>query len=211
MLRLPAALVALLLALTGCGGDAGDSDDEGAGGDATTTTSAAPGTATTTTTTTDEAGEAMVRCENPEGFTLEHPASWHTNGRCSQFHPEPFEDPGATDERVAAITAYIDPVPFDAVPPDDAERTPMTLDGLRAARLEYETGEDGFWPEGTPVTLYAVDLSSAGAPDDEPRTLFLDTVGTEPFDHARNREVLDRMARTLEITAAGVDAGGAGA
>lgn len=87
-----------------------------------------------------------------------------------------------------------------AAPDDarDAERAATAVDGLQAVRLEYESDGESFWPEGTPIVLYAVDLSAREG--GEQRTLFLDTVGVAGFDYEQNRIVLDRVARSLEIT-----------
>lgn len=153
-------------------------------------------------------GGALVPCANPQGFTIGRPEAWSTNSgdvvpECSQFHPEPFEVPAGTDERVAAITTYIDPVPFtEAATPSAAvnlDRADTVLDGRQAVRLQYEAAEGGFWPAGTPVTAYVVELPE----QDGPRTLFLDTVGVGDLDYATNRVVLDRMARSLDLGAQG--------
>lgn len=160
----------------------------------------------------DLPGGELVRCESPAGFALGRPALWSTNpggvvATCSQLHPEPFEVPEATDARVAAITAYVDPVPFDAVAAldahRDADRALTTIDGLQAVRFEYVAGSEAFWPQGTSISLYAIDLAPGAG--DEPRTLFLDTVDLEGFDYERNRIVLDRIARSLEVTLDGVE------
>lgn len=152
-------------------------------------------------------GGPLASCSNTEGFEISYPSAWVTNEgdvvpSCSQFHPEPFEVPGATDERVAAITAYIDPVPFhEAAAPEEereAERAVTVVDGMQAVRLAYESGPDDFYPEGTPVSVYAIDLSLGV--DDDPGTLFVDAVGLTGFDHDRNQVVLDRMVRTIDIT-----------
>ena len=152
-------------------------------------------------------GGELVRCASPEGFTLGRPAAWTSNDgdvvpACTQLHPEPFEVPMGTDERVAAITAFIDAVPFvDVAAPDpdrEAERAATTIDGLQAVRLAFETGDDSLWPAGTPITLYAIDVSpGAGG---RPGTLLLDTVGLPQFDYERNQVVLDRVARSVEVT-----------
>lgn len=153
---------------------------------------------------------ALTRCDNPEGFTIGYPEDWHTNPGdvvppCSQFHPEPFEVPEATDERVAGITAFIDPVPLDrAAAPNDRrmiDRNEMRIDGHEAVRLEYETGSEGLWPEGTPITIYMIEAP----PSDNGReqTLFIDTIALETFDYERNQEILDRIAPTLTWTSEG--------
>lgn len=176
-----------------------DGDGEDAAPPETTTTT---GITTTTVgvTTTTATGTGLVRCTNPEGFSIAHPRSWEVDG-CSQFHREPFTPPGATDERVAAVTAYVDPVPISVVAdPEgarDLDRTELTIDGHRSLRLSYRTGDDSLYPAGTPITLYAVEFPTA--PDERERTLFVDTVGLSTFDYEENVEVLDRMAPTVEI------------
>lgn len=204
------ALVSLLVA--GCGGgDEAGGPPETTAPDATTTVTTTTTTTTTTTVASGLPGGELVPCESPAGFVVGRPESWSTNSgevvpACSQLHPEPFDVPGATDERVAAITLYVDEVPFaDAAAPQsgrNADRAVTTVDGLQAVRLEYETDGGGFWPEGTPIALYAIDL--APGPDDGPGTLFVDTVGLEPFDFEQNRVVLDRVARSVEVTLSGV-------
>ena len=157
-----------------------------------------------TATTTALPGGRLARCSNDQ-FSIAHPESWYVNEgstvpACSQFHPEPFRVPPGTDERVAAVTAYIERVPFaEAVvsPGGDAERAATVVDGLQAVRLSYEFGDDGPYPAGTPITIYVVDL--AVDVGDDPATLFIDTVGTPQFDYDSNVVVLDRMARTLEV------------
>ncbi|HSJ33871.1 MAG TPA: hypothetical protein VLB85_02345 [Acidimicrobiia bacterium] len=172
----------------------------------TSTTTSIP-----TTTAPEEASlQPAVRCDSPEGYAISYPEGWNANSgdvvaECGQFHPEQFEVPDGSDERVAAVTAYVDPVPFrEVAAPDDtrdAERAVTAVDGLQAVRLEYETGSDGLWPEGTPITLYAIDVGT----ESEERTLLVDTVGLSGFDYERNQEVLDRMIRSLDVDMDGVD------
>lgn len=195
LLRLLAVLSTLAMVALSCD----NGDGEGAAPPETTTTTGMTTTTEGVTTTTAPGGE-LVRCTNPEGFSIEHPRRWEVDG-CSQFHPEPFEPPGATDERVAAITAYVDPVALDVVAEPqgarDLDRTELTIDGHRSLRLSYRTDEDSLYPAGTPVTLYAVEFPAG--PDGRERTLFVDTVGLSTFSYAENVEVLDRMAPTVEI------------
>lgn len=176
----------------------------------TTTTTTSPTSSTSATTAPEAiAGEPSARCDSPEGYSIGYPEAWATNSgdvvpECGQFHPEPFDVAPGTDERVAAVTVFIDPVPFARVAAldqaEDGERAATVVDGLQAVRLEYQVREDALWPAGTPITLYAVDVST----ESEERTLIADTVGLSQFDYERNKVVLDRMARTLEIDMDGV-------
>lgn len=157
-------------------------------------------------TSSESPGIDLTRCQNPEGFAISYPEGWHTNSGdvvppCSQFNPEPFEVPRGTDKRVAAITAWIDPVPFErASEPRDArnaQRREVVVDGGDALRLEYEVGRNSIWPEGTRITIYMIPLDTA---DGRAQTLFADTVALPPFDYDRNQEILDRMAATIQVT-----------
>lgn len=215
------AFVALMGAAA-CGDDASDSDDalDTTTTDAAPTSSSSTSSSTSTSTTSSSTSTTSVpadptsRCENPEGFSVVPPDGWVTNDGdvvepCSQWNPEPFEVPDGTDERVAAITAYVDPVQYaDAVSPEatagttDGDRAVTAVQGRQAVRLSYEADGDGFYPEGTPITLYAIDVAGSNG---EPATLFFDTVGTAPFDYDANVETLDRMMRTLELSMAGVE------
>lgn len=193
----PAAVLSLMSIAAGCGdGDVGS----GAGG---TTTTPAPDT---TSSTAGRPGAGMVACESPEGFTIAAPEDWSSNDgsvvpACSQFHPAPFEVPRGTDARLAAVTAYIDPVPFSRASrprvATDGDRAITTVDGRQAVRLSYATSGEGLYPGGTPVTSYLVDV---GRGDGAERTLFVDTVGLPGFDYETNVAVLDRMATTLRVT-----------
>ena len=168
------------------------------------------GASTTLPPETSLPGGELTRCESPEGYSIEYPVNWSTNpgdvvAPCGQFHPDGVPEPEATDERVAAITAYIDPVPFAevAAPVDgrDAARAVTAIDGFPAVRLEHEADGDGLWPQGTPITTYMIDLPVDGQGSE---TLFLDTVGLDMFDYETNQVVLDRMARTLDVDRGGV-------
>ncbi len=209
MTRLLTPLVAVFVLLAAaCGGD----DDDAAPTttetvEETTTTDAT----TTTSTTAPDPTADWTRCANPDGFRLSYPQDWSTNdgsvvGECSQFDPEPFTVPEATDERVAAITAYVDPVPYAevAAPGDEVDRAVTTVDGHQAVRIE-EVGSE-LYGEDTATTRYLVDLPADG--DAEPSTLFLDTIELRGMAYEQNVEVLDRMVRTIEIDIGGSDVAG---
>ena len=180
------------------------------------TTSTPPTTSTTTpemtatTSPTSLPGGELTKCESPEGYSIEYPSEWMTNPgdmvpTCGQFHPEDFEVT-ATDERLAAVTVYIDPVPFAEVaapdPDREADRAVTAVDGLQAVRLEYEAADTGLWPEGTPITMYAIDVTPA---EGSPATMFVDTIGLSSFDYETNQVVVDRMVRTIDVDIPGVE------
>lgn len=148
-------------------------------------------------------------CTNPEGFSLSYPEGWFTNdgsvvSECSQFSPEQFDVPRGTDERVAPITAFIDPVPFAraAAPGPDQEqsRASAVIDGRQAVRIEKIASGDALYPAGTRQVMYLVDLSP-GTDSEDARTLFLDTLDVGNFDYEANVPILDRMFRSLQVTA----------
>lgn len=143
----------------------------------------------------------MATCDSSEGYSVDYPEGWETNGgevlpQCSLFDPEPFDVPEASDERVAAIGARVENVPFAQVASfeegRDADRAVTTIDGLQAVRLEYESTGEGLWPQGTPIAMYAVDVG-------QERTLILDTVGVGDFAVEESVVTLDRMARTVRV------------
>lgn len=200
-MRLLLGCVAVALTLAACDTSG---DLNGASDAPSPTPTVADTAATPSVSPSPDPAERLVRCENPEGFTISYPEAWSTNPgdvvpRCSLFDPEPFDVPMATDERVAAVSAYIDPVPFDRVsaPRDrrDADRTQLTIDGLDSVRVEFAAGPNSLWPEGTPITSYMIDIPQS--PDSGDRTLFVDTVGLPGFEYEENQATLDRMARTV--------------
>ncbi|GAA4751692.1 hypothetical protein GCM10023328_38480 [Modestobacter marinus] len=148
------------------------------------------------------------RCEHPDGFALSYPGSWSTNSGdvlppCSRFAPEPFTLVSGTDVRTAPIAASVEPVPYDRVsaPGQGAEesRSGTIVDGRQGVRIQRTSSGEGLWPEGTPVTTYAIDLGADGP--DGPATLVVNTVGLPEFDYERNVRVMDHMVHTLDITA----------
>ena len=198
MRRILIAIVVALLAATAC------TDTEQPADRADTSPAPAEETASSSSPTAEETTPALASCKNPEGFTIDYPSDWFTNPGdvvppCSQFNPVPFEVPRGTDERVAAITAFVDPVPFERISEPrerrDADRQELTIDGRNAVRLEYEAGPNSIWPEGTPLTMYMTE-----APDSEKgraQTLIVDTIGLQIFDYERNQEILDNIAPAL--------------
>ena len=202
MARLLLALFASLSLLAAACGD----DDEGAAPTTDDTTTTTGDSDETTTTQPEEPTATWERCENPAGFAVSYPASWETNDgsvttACSQFDPDPFSVPEATDERVAAITAYVDPVDFNevAAPGDEeSDRAVTSVDGHQAVRT-IQTGSE-LYGEDTEITMYTIDL--ALGVDDGPGTLFIDVVDTAGVDYASSVRVMDRMVRTIDLTVA---------
>lgn len=209
MRSLTALLLVVSITLVACNPDETDSPTATPTGVGQTATPASPDD--TDATPAGDGFPGSTRCESPEGYSVAYPSSWFTNSgdvvaECGQFSPEEFEVPDGTDERVAPITVYIDPVEFvRAATPNEEFNTELTrattvIDDRQAVRVEQESTSGGFYPEGIRQTLYIVDLS-LGTDDTEPGTLFLDTVEIGDFDYEANVEILDRMARSLQISA----------
>jgi hypothetical protein len=151
------------------------------------------------------AGAETTSCASPEGFRVEHPADWAVNPgdvlpACSAFSAEPFAVPEASDVRVAEITLSVQPGGGPSVSwPDETARSTVEVGGRPALRVEQVAGP-GFYPEGTPITTYVVDLGPAR---DDGAVLVADTVGLPGYDHDSNVEVLDAMMASLVLDPAG--------
>lgn len=196
---MPRSIIALFGAFALLIASCGDDDDS-----AGPTTTEAPTTTSSdaTTPTTSDPVDGWARCDNPEGFSIAYPGDWTTNDgavteRCSLFDPEAFEVPAATDARVAAVSAYVDDVPFNevAAPQTGEDHATTVVDGHQAVRTEGPAGE--LYGEDTRRTAYAVDL--AIGVDDGPGTLFVDVVGVDGVDYDGAVAVLDRMVKTIEL------------
>ena len=186
-MRLLLGAASALLVLAGCGTTGG----------ATPSASAPPSTGAERVDAA--AAEETARCDHPAGFSVGYPADWSVNSGevlplCSWFDGESFSVPEATDVRIAAVTLSVRPV--DEVVagwPDETARTRVDVGGRAAVRVEQVAGP-GFYPAGTPITTYVVDLGSERAGGG---VLVADTVGLPGFDHDRNVEVLDAMMASL--------------
>lgn len=174
-----------LLVLTGCGG--GDAQP-----------AAAPPVASGTATSDAGTAGRTSDCTHPAGFRVTHPADWQVNpGRvlpvCSWFDEETFAVPEASGIRTADITFSVRPVAeLPTRWPDETARAGVDVDGRAALRLEQLTTL-GFYPAGTPITAYVVDLETDGS------ALVASTVGLAGTDYARNVAVLDAMMASLVL------------
>lgn len=189
------ALVALLAAgllAAGCGGD----DDQAR-------TTPTDQTATEQTTPTQTTDERTKSCTNEQdGFSVERPADWHTNSgdgvpSCTFFHPERFQLRQGTEALDIAILIKREPVAFSEVTGEDpgtrvVEREEIEIDGRRAVRREIEGTGDALIPEGTRGYQYLVDLDE--------QSIVATTYDIADLDFERNREVLDSMMESFELT-----------
>ncbi|WP_116452416.1 hypothetical protein [Blastococcus litoris] len=178
-----------LLLLTACGGTVS--------GSATTSSVGALGGAAAE-------GAGTARCTSPAGFSVAHPADWSVNPGevlpgCSWFGSEPFTVPEASDVRIADVALVVESGAHGGRAwPDATARTTVEVAGRPGVRVE-QVAAPGFYPEGTRITTYVVDLDP-GRPDGA--VLVADTVGLPGFDYERNVEVLDAMMSSLTLDAA---------
>jgi hypothetical protein len=213
MRRVLPIVFAFLLVVTACGDDdttattttAATSTTTTTMADTTTSTSSTTTTVETTTTTTMAPSQALgASCTSPEGFSISYPSDWYVNdgnvvAECTMFDPNQFTVTGGTDERFAAITVYLESVPFSTVSgsidaADEVSRAVTTIDDRPAIRVEHRAGDDGLYPADTLITSYFVDLGDSG------ETLVADTLDLTTIDYPAARITLDRMARTIELT-----------
>ncbi|MGY2129249.1 hypothetical protein [Blastococcus sp. SYSU DS0617] len=184
-MRAMLAGVCALLVLTGCGG----ADAEPA---------AAPPGASGTATPEPATVDGTSDCTHPAGFRVSHPADWQVNpGRvlpvCSWFAEETFTVPEASGIRTADITFSVRPVAELPVRwPDETARSRVEVDGRAALRVE-QVATLGFYPAGTPITAYVLDLETDGT------ALVASTVGLPGTDYDRNVAVLDAMMASLVL------------
>jgi hypothetical protein len=189
-MRLLLAGACSLMLLTACSG--GRADGAGA---------SAPRAVTAGITDVAALDEPTARCTSPAGFSVDHPADWSVNSGdvlpvCSWFAAEAFAVPEASDVRTADITLSVrSGSDASSVWPDETARTSVEVAGRTAVRVVQVAGP-GFYPEGTPITTYVVELGDG-------RTLVADTVGLPGSDYDRNVEVLDAMMASLVLDGAG--------
>jgi hypothetical protein len=150
------------------------------------------------------AGATTTTCTSPEGFRVEHPADWHVNPGdvlppCSWFDADSFVVPRASDARPAHVTLSVRSASdLSARWTDEEARRVVDVAGRPGLRVEEVTGP-GFYPAGTPIVTYVVDLDPGAQ---EGRVLVADAVGLPGSDHGRDVEVLDAMMASLVLTGA---------
>jgi hypothetical protein len=145
-------------------------------------------------------GANTTSCTGPAGYTVEFPADWSTKEAgvlpaCSWFGPgAEVVVPEASDVRTVPVTLQVVDAPLaEAAPayPDEVARTALEVGGRPAVRIEQVT-TPGFYPEGTRITTWAVDLGG--------RTLLADAVELPGGDHERAVAVLGEMLASLGTT-----------
>lgn len=225
---LPASAALCLLLVSGCGGagttaspttsvgtsvtsqvpSQASTAEPTAGSTAEPSAGTPESTAAPTSDSSDGATTSQRRCVSPVGYSFAVPEGWVTNTgdvapACSYVDPEPFTVPQATDARPAAVSVYVDPVPFAEVAaerPLQTTREETTAAGVPAVRVE--TLEDGsrLYPDGARRTAWYLDLPPAEG-EDAPRTLIAEVVASPAsgLEHDELTEVLDRLVGSLRL------------
>lgn len=184
--------VACGLLLAGCGGD----------GPAAPTPTPSPTPSAASSPSPSPTAAADPRCTHPtDGYSVAYPAEWFVaDGEriepCSFFHPEPLDLEPATEADGVAIRLDVLPDAFPEarrkVQADGATQAQEdSISGRVAMRFVGETTGEGLLPAGLATTTWLVDLGD--------RTLLLTTDEGGRDDYAAAVEVLDEMARSVQV------------
>ena len=143
------------------------------------------------------------RCTHPsEGYSVAYPAEWFVADGdriepCSFFSSEPLDLEPATEADGVAIRLDVLPDPFPEavrkVESDGGQQSEETsIGGREAVRITGETDDRGLLPPGLATTTWVVDLGA--------RSLLLTTDEGGSDDYATSVEVLDEMARSVQVS-----------
>lgn len=207
-------LLALVLVLAACADEDVASPDLGDPGTAApspdpapTVTGAPAPTDAPTDTQTDAPADAVAldaTCVlEPDGLPaveLAHPAGWDVGTEattaCRFFDPEATDLPADAEATAIAVRWSVDPVLFAraAEPGPDAQdttRLPTAVDGRQAVRISGASTGDALLPDGVDRTIWIIDLGDG--------VLVGSSADVAGVDHAQAVDVLDRMARGLDV------------
>lgn len=175
-----------------------------------TTTSAPPAPAATTktraklpapTTTAGGATQWPV-CTNAErGYSIRHPAGWHTAYGCRYLDPAPLDIPPATDGFFSAVAVVAGDTSFEQARrrADDRFlvillRKETTIAGRSAVRYETEATGEGLLDKGS--RLYSVVIDNAGRSFEILTAWF---PGTSTSEYELRKELVDEMVATVRF------------
>lgn len=192
-----AVLLLASLTLAACG----DAADVVVGAPSPSRSSAEPGLSPSTGASPTPA--TRQQCTHPaERYTVTYPADWHVADDagvepCSFFHPEPLELQAGTEADGVAVRLDVLTQPFP-----EAQRmlqeaggkessAQESVHGRDAVRLQGRTTGAGLLPAGLAVTTWLVDIGD--------RTLLLTTDEGGRDDYEQSVEVLDAMARSVQV------------
>ncbi len=152
-----------------------------------------------------ETGDATewASCEHPEGIAVDYPVDWHVNDgdvlpKCSAFDRQPLDVPENQEFFDAAVMLRVEPVGFSRIADPEhgsgevLDRSAEMVDGHDAVRVETRASGDGLLPDDLRSTRWFV---VAG----REKTLVAVTYDVQGRHYSRNRDVLDRMVRRLQI------------
>lgn len=212
-MKLLAATAVAALVLVGCG-PSPDAGETAAGPVSTlpgttlenvsaTTTTATPPTTTPPTTTPAGALPAGWRlCTNAQrGYSIGHPAGWHTAYGCRYLDPEPLDIPPNTDGFFSAVAVVDGDTTFEQARQraDDrfvviTKRQETTIAGHRAVRYESEATGEGLWDKGS--RLYSVIVDNDGRSFEVLTAWF---PGTSTSEYQLRKAMVDEMVETVRF------------
>jgi hypothetical protein len=172
------------------------------------TSTAPPDTAPATTATTaptSPAGALTETCRNGhDGFTLSYPAGWYTEQdnplwRCSIFDPNRFVIDPDTEVPPTAVMVYVDLEPLARAVSSYTNahlwrvlsQTATTAGDHRAVAIELVDKGEAMYEAGTRQYIVLIDVGE--------RTFVVETVDSGN-DYRLNKQVVDAMAQTLQVT-----------
>lgn len=152
---------------------------------------------------TDPAMALTDACVNRvEGYAVEYPAGWQVNtagvlGPCALFDPDPIY---LTPDSEVSVGIAVS-IGFEAGPLTDLtgdvlgrrvlSRTPASVDGRDALRIEAESTGEGLLDRGVRSYHYFVDLGDS--------TMVAGTYDTGGLPFERKRRILDGMMGTFDF------------
>lgn len=182
----------------------------------TTTTAAAPVRATTLTTReilpttvappTSSTIGGMARgwavCTNAQrGYSLGHPAGWHSAYGCRYLDPEPLDIPPNTDGFFSAVAVVDGDTSFDQARQRSTDRFVVivsreetTIGDRRAVRYETSATGEGLFHKGS--RLYSVVLDNGGRAFEVLTAWF---PGTSTSEYELRKRMLDEVVKTVRF------------
>lgn len=189
-------------------------------GDATTVTTAATALPTTTTmtreiaagptpsgvapttTTTWRLAAGWTVCTNAQrGYSVGHPAGWHTAYGCRYLDPAPLNITPNSDGFFSAVAVVDGDTSFEEARQRSTDRFAVivvqeetTIGGHRAVRYETEATGAGLFPKGS--RLYSVVIDNEGQAFEVFTALF---PGTSTSEYQLRKKMVDEVAKTARF------------
>ena len=222
MRRLVAVAVAGALLLLGCGDRSQRTTEtvtdlsttvgpSATRSDGTTTTavSSVVTTNTTTATTPETSATASTKvgdlsgvCTNAErGYSVRHPAGWHTAYGCRYLDPEPLHIPPNSDGFFSALVVVDGDTSFDQARHRTDDRffvillqEETTVGARKAVRYEIEATGEGLFDQGS--RLYSVIIDNDGRAFEVVTAWF---PGTSTSEYQLRKKLVDDVVRTVRF------------